>query len=1014
MSYADAKLDLTSLGIACLTGQNGAGKSAILDGVTWALWENARAGSEDLIRLGQSEMWVYLCWELEGQIYRVRRSRQKSYGKDGKRLGSKGNLDLQIWKADRQDFYAAESPLMERDSVWMSLNAATMRDTQKRLDDILKMDYDTFVSSVYLRQGRADEFTTRSPSERKQVLADILGLDYFDRLQELAKEEAKERKIRVQVLESALSSACDLEQGLIDSLSDFTVLSAELETCEENLSGRLAEINALGEELTELRYFDLRSDSALKRQEEVQHDLSALEERRFEMEARLQQKLHIVKRAEDVKKQAAEFEELKKQGEALDNAALALHDLNNKRMEVKSKIDTAKGRIEVELEHLQAQLNGQLARQKALAKSERDSSKLEEQFTAFRELLNEELEMSRKREQFVQLSARAEELQSRVSESRVRLDEEIQQKRSMLEELERIMLSKDLLGAEQEELKSKLEELELVEVEFESVEERGIKIKSKLETIEQQIRQLKRHLKENDEKVRELKDRPSLSNCPLCRSPIVDSLAVLDRYSVDSTNTESEVASLEEQAETLVSEREQLRKRYVSLRKLLDTRKVLDTKIGEFNEKQAALSRAKSSRDELQSGIEQSKEKLVKQDFAQVERESLIRIKVEINRLEFDPVIYANLQSQIRAQRHIELRHQQLQADLRELADIQKTIPLLEEQIKSLTEQLDGETFEVELRVELKLLDDEAAKYNYDRKLHQTVKQRLVSLLPAAEAVKEINQALVELPELESDILQLKESIHTKQTELHKLEADLQAWRANLDQLPVLTQEITKKKQIAAVLETDREGLLRRKIGLESRLSHLRSGKSDLDAKKDLLTLTLKEITEFNTLAETFGKKGLQAIIIENAIPEIESEANRILSRLSDNQMHVALITQQRGRQGQPMETLDILIADEVGTRGYELYSGGEAFKVNFAIRVALSRLLARRAGAKLETLIIDEGFGSQDESSRAKLIRAIASIQPDFARILVVTHIADVRETFPSHIVVSKEDGISQLQVIA
>ena len=58
-----------------------------------------------------------------------------------------------------------------------------------------------------------------------------------------------------------------------------------------------------------------------------------------------------------------------------------------------------------------------------------------------------------------------------------------------------------------------------------------------------------------------------------------------------------------------------------------------------------------------------------------------------------------------------------------------------------------------------------------------------------------------------------------------------------------------------------------------------------------------------------------------------------------------------------------------VGTRNYELFSGGEAFKVNFAVRVALSRLLARRSGAKLETLIVDEGFGSQDEASRERLV---------------------------------------------
>ena len=167
-------------------------------------------------------------------------------------------------------------------------------------------------------------------------------------------------------------------------------------------------------------------------------------------------------------------------------------------------------------------------------------------------------------------------------------------------------------------------------------------------------------------------------------------------------------------------------------------------------------------------------------------------------------------------------------------------------------------------------------------------------------------------------------------------------------------------------------------------------------------------------LAEAFGKKGIQAVIIENAIPEIEAESNRILSRLTDNKMHVALITQAKNKSGGMSETLDLVMGDEVGTRNYELYSGGEAFKVNFALRIALSRLLARRAGAKLETLIIDEGFGSQDDASRSRLVKAIRLIQSDFSRVLVITHISDVKEMFPVQIQVSKKNGISSFQLVS
>ena len=115
--------------------------------------------------------------------------------------------------------------------------------------------------------------------------------------------------------------------------------------------------------------------------------------------------------------------------------------------------------------------------------------------------------------------------------------------------------------------------------------------------------------------------------------------------------------------------------------------------------------------------------------------------------------------------------------------------------------------------------------------------------------------------------------------------------------------------------------------------------------------------------------------------------------------------TQRETKKGDTSETLEIHIADEQGTRRYDLYSGGEAFRINFAIRIALSKMLARRAGANLQTLIIDEGFGSQDGRGRERLVEAINHIQSDFNRILVITHIQELKDQFPVQIEITKTD---------
>ena len=94
------------------------------------------------------------------------------------------------------------------------------------------------------------------------------------------------------------------------------------------------------------------------------------------------------------------------------------------------------------------------------------------------------------------------------------------------------------------------------------------------------------------------------------------------------------------------------------------------------------------------------------------------------------------------------------------------------------------------------------------------------------------------------------------------------------------------------------------------------------------------------------------------------------------------------------------------------MFSGGEAFRINFAIRIALSKLLAKRAGAPLPTLIIDEGFGTQDSVGIEKIKEAINSIQDDFQKILVITHMDEVRDAFPTRINVVKTPEGSTLEI--
>ena len=180
-----------------------------------------------------------------------------------------------------------------------------------------------------------------------------------------------------------------------------------------------------------------------------------------------------------------------------------------------------------------------------------------------------------------------------------------------------------------------------------------------------------------------------------------------------------------------------------------------------------------------------------------------------------------------------------------------------------------------------------------------------------------------------------------------------------------------------------KENRLRAELGgTRSALAHLqqtRARVADLAAERDAHA---KRLALLKQLEDAFSNNGIPALLIEQALPEIETQANIVLDRLSAGSMTVRFETQREKKDKKDsgrIQSLDILISDGSGSRAYELFSGGEAFRINFAIRLALSRVLAHRAGARLQMLVIDEGFGSQDADGKQRLIEAINLVRPDF-----------------------------------
>jgi exonuclease SbcC len=322
--------------------------------------------------------------------------------------------------------------------------------------------------------------------------------------------------------------------------------------------------------------------------------------------------------------------------------------------------------------------------------------------------------------------------------------------------------------------------------------------------------------------------------------------------------------------------------------------------------------------------------------------------------------------------------------------------------------------FALEARQRIAVLNKEIASLGYSSEAHDAVQAHIRALLPVESelaALEHAREALQRASEARS-------AAHARLAALAEEKARIVEERAPLQaailELPGLQQSLLQHRQTLRALR-EAEAVLQKQVGgLTSQLENARLWALEQAKEAELAADAEGQQWAHHELAAIFGKGGIPAMLIENALPELEQDTNELLARMTDNSTQVQFATQRVGTGGKAIETLEIKIADTLGTRSYEMFSGGEAFRINFAIRIAMSKLLTRNAGADLSFLLIDEGFGTQDDQGRDRLVEAITAVAEDFEKILVVTHIDELKDQFDVHVEVSKGPAGSQISVSA
>ncbi|MGB7338409.1 MAG: SMC family ATPase [Phototrophicaceae bacterium] len=823
--------------LAALIGQNGAGKSSLLDAITWVLWGKARARrDDDLVHLGQSDMYIQLDFLQEGTTYRVIRKR-----KTGKR--GQGYLDLFI---------------VSDDGELRTINEPSMRGTQIRIDEILRLDYDTFVNSAFLQQGKADAFTTKTPAERKRILSDILGLEQWSTYEDRVKAKLKDLDNTVASIDGALIA--------------------------------------------------------------IEEDLAKEPQYKRELEA--SEKAYVI--AQEASQDAdARLDEVKDVPADLRNAQSQQADINRRMSNFQNDIASVDNEI--------------TKRQVTIAQYEQvvtDANAIEQGYQTLQSAREADSELGAKLRDMSDVDKRSNDLQNQLNQARNQLEQEKREYQTTIKEMQRIVAQYD--DEELAQVQTDIIALENIEKEREASQKALADLREERSGLLTRQKTLTVEGTDMNERIETL-DNSEGASCPLCGQPLDDDhrASILEELNNERDVKREEYREATERIAIITDETKVTQQDIEAFGVQLADLPKLRNRIGALEKQAEDIDAAQARLDETQAALDAIDAILDSDDYAHEIRQQIAIVDAEREAIGYDRSAHDEAQEALK-------QYKLFEAQYRDLEFARKTLPTEVEALESAQER--------KRRIE-SALDDEA-------------------------------------------------------TGLSKLKQEI-------DHLTLMKAEFEKRQRELGAAKTAEQQSYGRVIEAKQQLSTLEQQRKRKLAYEERRDDARQQQTIYKELQMAFGKNGIPAMIIEAAIPELETAANELLGRMTDGRMHLAFNTQRAKASGSgTIETLDIDIADELGTRPYEMYSGGEAFRVNFAIRVALSKMLARRAGAHLKTLFIDEGFGTQDDDGRNKLVEAITAIQTEFELIIVITHIDELRDAFPVHIMVEKTSNGSMVSL--
>ena len=977
--------------IFLITGKTGSGKSTLFDAITYALY-NKTTGGKDIASLrmktalDKDKTQVNFDFELSGKKYRIERT-------------------LAYLKAGNKNLTSGKVALMQYNDERLEVIATKEQEVKEKIEELIGLDDKQFCQIIILPQGKFKEFLLSKSSEKKETLRSLFNTYFYQKFVEQLQEQAKKLDSSHKQKEKELITRFE-QFDIEEELTKFEYLKDE--NFEEILSIIQSQEETIKIEKKEL----LKLERSFSKEKENFIELSKLNDKFSQLKSN-KSELEELSKKEDyysrLKLEVEKLKELQKSKDKIIEYGTLLNKLSQlRKFEKDLLIDTEKYKLDLENnKKLELELNVKKT----------DIEELRKETIDYKFFYNNLNELNLAKTNIEIYSKTLEELTLK-KETYKELDSSLKvAKESYLEDIEEKNILESSIGKLKLEVLKKEQDVEKLEEynnKLSEVNDKSVKLtidKKQLEELEIERKKLEQEVELlNKNKEQEILNDFLLKlhegdNCPLCKQkiehlPDIHDLAVVDE-SIEKSLQKVNKDII--QLETLIKkDEEEIGKISTFLKNLEDT---INFKAKEeLSQLEDELKAENIRLTDISKVIKTSEDKIKGLNREIEELSELLKNEDEIK------------QNHLEAKNKIEQFEKNVKIELDVFADYYKKIQSQVEDFDNTCNALQNNSNELLVR---KTRLETEQKNNKTNLLE--VSKRIESIVDNFTKSK-LNKYYINLEMAEEDIAELN-NLENYESQINKFEDAKKIIVNSIEKLEEELKEIERPdleegQQKLKNIESQVNDFIEKVAILNTRLENNKKLYDKIHSEYINLLESSKEIREIIAFSDvvsgkTENRKSLETYVQGYYLDLIlVAGTKRLLQMTNDRYRFVRRDEKSKGGglQGLEIEIHDIYLNS---TRIISSLSGGELFLASLALALGLAEVIQNESGGiSLETIFIDEGFGSLDAETLDIALTTLIDLQSYGRNIGIISHVSELKERIRPKVEVYSKDNYAKIKM--